>query len=57
VTNAMQLIVALVKENVLPHQLDTEDAMYALVGLQELEKQGWKFIPPPPPLVDNSDAT
>lgn len=52
----MKLVVALERENVLP-QGDAESAMYALAGLQELEKKGWKFTPPPPPLVNHSDAT
>jgi hypothetical protein len=49
----MRLVIALADENILP-QLDAESAMYALEGLQELEKRGWKFIPP---ATDNSDAT
>lgn len=56
VTDLMKLVIALVEENVVA-QFDAEGAMYALVGLQELEKQGWKFVPPPSPLVDNSDPT
>jgi len=55
-TPAMELVVALEKEQVLP-RLDAEGAMFSLEGLMELEKKGWKFTPPPPPLVDNSDAT
>lgn len=42
----MRLVVALEKENVLP-EMDTLGAMYALEGVHELEKKGWKFIPPP----------
>lgn len=41
----MKLVIALEEANIVA-ELDTQGAMYALEGVIELEKKGWKFIPP-----------
>jgi hypothetical protein len=45
VNDQMKLVIALEELGILP-TLDTLGAMYALEGVQKLEEEGWKFIPP-----------